>query len=410
MQHRYVGDIGDYFKFGLLRALAGGKRLGVAWYLFPDEDHNNDGRHISYLQDAANWAGYDPDLHTSLQRIVRDDERNLGAIEQSGILNGAQFSNAHLEANTISLQVKRDWRKNWFRRVQHDLSGCDLVFADPDNGLCPDDRFSHGRTKDWKRIPFHEVQALAEGRTAVIYHHNTRFKGGHHAEIQHWLNQMPEGSLAIRVKPYSPRTFFVVNPTEAVAAAAKRFAEDWSPHAEFIEQAQGLVATNDIALSSVPTWDDVKNAVGDFRRYFDTAKVPEFQTKGPITLDALWAADGSHWPRADYVGVYCILGANNELLYVGKASANGSIGRRLSTYFKTSAEDKRKWVISAGHQWPADHPQPHSVAAIGIDKITVGPKPPKWAWIVPSLEEYLITRFSPPANTMQKSGSQASRT
>ncbi len=38
MQNRYVGDIGDYAKYSLLRALSRGCKLGVSWYLFPDED------------------------------------------------------------------------------------------------------------------------------------------------------------------------------------------------------------------------------------------------------------------------------------------------------------------------------------------------------------------------------------
>ena len=50
MQNRYTGDIGDFAKYGLLRALSKGKRLGVAWYLYPDEEDNTDGRHIDYLQ------------------------------------------------------------------------------------------------------------------------------------------------------------------------------------------------------------------------------------------------------------------------------------------------------------------------------------------------------------------------
>lgn len=37
MQNRYVGDIGDFAKYGLLWALSPQKRLGVAWYLYPDE-------------------------------------------------------------------------------------------------------------------------------------------------------------------------------------------------------------------------------------------------------------------------------------------------------------------------------------------------------------------------------------
>ena len=38
MQDRYVGDIGDFGKYGLLRALCGRDLyLGVVWYLIPDE-------------------------------------------------------------------------------------------------------------------------------------------------------------------------------------------------------------------------------------------------------------------------------------------------------------------------------------------------------------------------------------
>lgn len=46
MQDRYTGDSGDYIKYVLLRALSLGLKLGVAWYLYPDEDHNSDGKHV----------------------------------------------------------------------------------------------------------------------------------------------------------------------------------------------------------------------------------------------------------------------------------------------------------------------------------------------------------------------------
>ena len=55
MQDRYAGDIGDFLKFSLLRQLCQpsdvdpGLRLGVVWYLAPDEDHNLDGKHTPYL-------------------------------------------------------------------------------------------------------------------------------------------------------------------------------------------------------------------------------------------------------------------------------------------------------------------------------------------------------------------------
>ena len=38
MRDRYVGDIGDFAKYGLLRAIDNGNRLCVAWYLCVDPD------------------------------------------------------------------------------------------------------------------------------------------------------------------------------------------------------------------------------------------------------------------------------------------------------------------------------------------------------------------------------------
>jgi hypothetical protein len=74
MQNRYVGDVGDYGKYALLRGLCDpdarpAVRLGVVWCLFPDETFNNDGKHISYLKDPQ-FAQLDIDLHAALAVIV----------------------------------------------------------------------------------------------------------------------------------------------------------------------------------------------------------------------------------------------------------------------------------------------------------------------------------------------------
>ena len=77
MQNRYVGDVGDFGKYGLLRALcrpSGAEnrplRLGVVWYLTTDETHNNDGRHIGYLEptpkNLRDFRACDPDLYDTL--------------------------------------------------------------------------------------------------------------------------------------------------------------------------------------------------------------------------------------------------------------------------------------------------------------------------------------------------------
>ena len=60
MQDRYVGDIGDFAKYGLLRAIRNGRRLGVAWYLHPDQGPEGDGGHIQYLSRPGEFEKLDP--------------------------------------------------------------------------------------------------------------------------------------------------------------------------------------------------------------------------------------------------------------------------------------------------------------------------------------------------------------
>jgi hypothetical protein len=232
MQDRYTGDIGDYVKYGLLRALADGRRLGVAWYLFPDEDHNDDGRHIGYLNDHGQWRDHDPALYDVLKRIVANDERKVSAVEQSTILGPAKFSGEILSAPELTCAKRRIWRGQWFENIQTSLQGCNIVFADPDNGLCEDEKFSLGNVKDWKRIPLYEAKALAQGRTAVIYHHNTRRTGGHEKEIAYWIDSLGEGTLALRWRAYSGRTFFVVHPIQGMSERLERFSHEWGEKAE----------------------------------------------------------------------------------------------------------------------------------------------------------------------------------
>ncbi len=226
MQNRYVGDIGDFTKYALLRCLSEGLRLGVAWYLYPDEDHNSDGKHTRYLDQPDRWAQYDPELFGVLRDLVATGSRNIDAIEGAGILPRAVFASDVLRFDG-HWQDRAAWRGRWFERVQGGLASADIVFADPDNGLCADERFRSSRAKDNKRMPLSEAIALAEGRCAVIYHHNSRFKGGHAAEVQHWLAQLPTGSVALRARSRSPRTFFVVTPTTGILQRARSFAQAW---------------------------------------------------------------------------------------------------------------------------------------------------------------------------------------
>ncbi len=238
MQDRYVADVGDFVKYGLLRRLAAGLRLGVAWYLHPDEGHNNDGKHDASLREPALWADYDPELFAALGPI-REQRGGVAAVEQSGVLGSAVFAGERLDFRGTARE-REAWRARWFDEAMGAVEGCDIVFADPDNGLCADASYRPARVKDWKRLPHAEVGRLAGGRCAVLYHHNTRRRGGHAVEIADWLRLLPPGSLAIRARAGNSRTFFVVNPSPQIDARARGFARDWaSAKVELHELAAG---------------------------------------------------------------------------------------------------------------------------------------------------------------------------
>ncbi|MGD0841040.1 MAG: hypothetical protein ABSA32_07785, partial [Candidatus Acidiferrales bacterium] len=80
MQNRYVADVGDYVKFAILRKLAAGRRLGVVWWLFPNEDHNADGSHRKYLDRPDKWRHFDCGLFDVLLKIQREKVRDVRAI------------------------------------------------------------------------------------------------------------------------------------------------------------------------------------------------------------------------------------------------------------------------------------------------------------------------------------------
>ena len=230
MRDCYVGDIGDFAKYGLLRAIGKGKRLGVAWYLCADLQTGNtgDGRHIAYLQRPDEWRHLDPDLFYTLKNLIDEKRRSVAEIEKSGILGSADFADEPVDVTQVANGEHKIWRRAWFERVRNALAASDLVFADPDNGLYPDEKFNPARKVNAKRIPLYEALALAEGRTAVIYHHNSRTRGGHIQEIQNWMSRMPGRTYAWYWQCQSNRTFFILNPDSETEYLIEDFAQRWS--------------------------------------------------------------------------------------------------------------------------------------------------------------------------------------
>lgn len=227
MQDRYAGDVGDYVKLALVRALGASGRVGVSWYLYPDERHNADGRHTAYLSKHENWRHLDPELFDILQATAfgRRSVRSLQSAFGQSSCFVADPVPAELPASERSAA-----RKIWFERSLDQLSQCELVFADPDNGLVDDEVWRRRARNFGKQIPLSEARALSEDRCAIIYHHNSRFKGGHDAEVDHWLRALGMPAIAVRATAYSCRTFFVVNPDKEIVERTRAFCDNWKNH------------------------------------------------------------------------------------------------------------------------------------------------------------------------------------
>ena len=174
----------------------------------------------------------DCELFDRLKQLVFEDRRSVAEIELSGLLpRNTLFANERLNIKMGANAMARHWCADWFKRTKDKLSSCEVIFADPDNGLYQIERFSEAqfgnRQDDWKRLPIKEALELAAGRPAILYHHNTRRHGGHVKEIRYWMKELGNCSHAFRWRRYSPRTFFLLNATDSMVDRLTDFADKW---------------------------------------------------------------------------------------------------------------------------------------------------------------------------------------
>lgn len=168
MKDQYVGDINDYLKYSLLRALdqeSAGSQL-VCWMLTAD-DGGADGRKISYLKDPARYRAVDPDLFDSLARIVASGTRTTTAVETNGMLSSSTFFRTRLEDGASQ-------RSMFFSELWSQAQGHQIVFFDPDNGLSVDS-VPVGRAGSRRYLYCSELAPLMDlDGAAVIYQHFPR--------------------------------------------------------------------------------------------------------------------------------------------------------------------------------------------------------------------------------------------
>jgi len=171
MKNQYVGDVGDFGKYALLRAFAeAGIRVGVNWYLTED-DGSNDGKFTNYLNDE-NMRNHSPEVFDVLRKLVKKSKKSVIDIQKSGIIKDALFYAKLLKTEGTPVQ-RTSLRNNWFRKSEKALSDTELIFMDPDNGLLVcNDAAKLGAEK--YILPDEAEQYFRNGHNVVYYCHKGR--------------------------------------------------------------------------------------------------------------------------------------------------------------------------------------------------------------------------------------------
>ncbi len=164
MQDNYVGDIGDYGKYGLLRKICSeGVSLAVNWYKVTPKKigGQDDGKYINYLSKPNIYRLYDPFLFDSLCHIVCvENDRRISRIEKENLFCAKYFS------DEIGLN-----RYIWHQNALQQTDGSDVVFLDPDNGLETINMFHVGNATD-KHVKWEELKDYyIKGQNVILYQH-----------------------------------------------------------------------------------------------------------------------------------------------------------------------------------------------------------------------------------------------
>ncbi len=194
MQHHYVGDVGDFGKYGLLRAITGRRSeaqpklsLGVIWYL-------NHRQAIEYLDNPDGYLDCDPCLFDKLAKIVSGESRReqpLDRVEASEVLGDRTLTDYY----RVPIPSGKEPRERWWKEAHEHLKACQVVFLDPDNSL----KTSTRRGISAQHAYLDEVEPLiARGQTAIIYQSYGRNE--HAQQMAEWKSALVE-ELKLQFEP-----------------------------------------------------------------------------------------------------------------------------------------------------------------------------------------------------------------
>lgn len=226
MQDRYVGDIGDFGKYALLKSLAQEPVvLGIVWYLTNAQSGSGDGGFTQYLSspEAANDLGKcDLELLSSLKKIVGSDDRRVARVREACVLPPKTlFYEDRLDFVGVPPRERSGMRRGWFEKGLKQVEEANLIFLDPDNGISLNEKKKCLKTGP-KHVFLDEVrQFLDRGQSLVVYCHQDRRKGGLTEEVRQGIKLFREESpihqaWAFTYHRRSVRIYFVVPGSEGM--------------------------------------------------------------------------------------------------------------------------------------------------------------------------------------------------
>lgn len=201
MKNQYFGDVNDYRKYGLLRALTGMGRISTAvcWMLTPD-DGSTDGKFVNYLKDPKRWRHLDPELFDKLREAVI-----VGGVRGVVIAEDSEL----LPASRLFCEVLPDdpeRRRTYFESFWSIAAERDLIFFDPDNGMevrsKPVGCKGSSKYLYWPEL----ADALLRGKSVLVYQHFRRSRRD--LFISEMAREFADRTGAFAV--YSFRTAFAV--------------------------------------------------------------------------------------------------------------------------------------------------------------------------------------------------------
>lgn len=169
MKNQYFGDVNDYLKYAILRAIAAqGLKIQVGWMLTED-DGGKHGNKRHYLKEPGEWRHFDPELFDFLKsRLDAGEPRRVELIEESGFILRAAFTSNPMPATP-------EQRKTYFLMLRSSGSDKQVIFLDPDVGIAsPRQPLNEEKARAYVRLE--EIADLHQrhGFSLLVYQHLPR--------------------------------------------------------------------------------------------------------------------------------------------------------------------------------------------------------------------------------------------